>query len=359
MYRTYCHCTGFEQGALLSCAHNSHGVAGAADHLLNIEMAVCRIHWPQGQLVVPPEGVVQLLGHQLSGKGPVQEWLVTGTTTAHTQDRIGVAFLGQAISRVTADDELCVIMQPTVGWRAAPVPVVLLPRTASSDERTAQVVLYDHVPSLQQPALHASVQSARGRMQLAACLAARLCFLLTALWLLQHRQLLASAAGRGGSQLARFVHAQLLWFMSAQPAGKTCLIYCPGLMICSARNAAACPPASLPAQCNTASPPLPLPPAWHRCEAAPPHGRAAEPVWPSVRVGCATFVVRLGAALDQLRDRCDRRAACLPRCACCHALHAAALNTPCPTPQVWHGTKAPPSAPVVRPLPSQQQLLLA
>ncbi|KAI3436310.1 hypothetical protein D9Q98_002363 [Chlorella vulgaris] len=56
-------------------------------------------------------------------------------------------------------------------------------------------------------------------MQLAACLAARLCFLLTALWLLQHRQLLASAAGRGGSQLARFVHAQLLWFMSAQPAG--------------------------------------------------------------------------------------------------------------------------------------------
>jgi hypothetical protein len=259
-YRTYCHCTGFEQIALLSCEHNSHGVAGAADHLLNIGMAVCRIHWPKGQLVVPPEGVVRLLGHQLSSKGPVQEWLVTGTTAAHMQDRIGVALFGQAVSPVTADDELCVIMQPTVGWRAAPVPVVLLPCTASSGERTAQVVQYDHVPSLQQPSLHASVQSARGRMQLAACLAARLCFLLTALWLLQHRQLLASAAGRGGSQLARFVNAQLLWFMSAQPAGGTCSIYCPGSMICSATNAAACQPASLSAQCNTASPPLPLPP---------------------------------------------------------------------------------------------------
>lgn len=227
-----------------------------------------RVHWPH-YLSLPSDRTFGVLLHGWHRDGDPQELVVTAAVPAaaaagggkHSTAEPVVGTLLQHPSEqpLSTASSPAFVLQPT-RVPGGELPLLVAP-PAPSGARTrqaarlqqqqqqpweCQVILYDR-RSLPQFASSSSgtsqaggdrqdVQPAARRRQLAALLASRLLGALLACLLLAHGQGLASAAASCGSHLADYTASQLLWLMTAQPAGTVQGVLCwHGMLPCLLR----------------------------------------------------------------------------------------------------------------------------
>lgn len=216
-----------------------------------------RVHWPSRLPLADPSATeAQLAGCRIDGAVP--ELVVTGTAASGGTAAAAVGTLllqqGQQAAAASSSAQPAFVLLPT-RVPGGQLPILLHPgdpamQQAPPSNRRRSMRLQQQ----QQPAgppspaqqdwqcqfvLHTSTQglgsssdyssSSRkqnhGRRRLASQLAAHLLGAVLAVLLLAHRQALTDAASLGGTVLAAFVTRQLLWLMTAQPAGAHCAVH--------------------------------------------------------------------------------------------------------------------------------------
>lgn len=213
-----------------------------------------RVHWPSRLPGADPSAThVQLVGCRIDGAVP--ELVVTGTAAASggrgAPATVGTLLLQQDQQAAPASSRAqpAFVLRPTKA-PGGQLPIMLRPgdpamQPAPPSNRRRSMRLQQQPEPAGPPSpaqqdwqcqfvLHASTQglgsssdcssSSRqkcpGRRRLASGLAAHLLGAVLAVVLLAHRQALTDAASLGGTAVAAFVTRQLLWLMTAQPAGK-------------------------------------------------------------------------------------------------------------------------------------------
>lgn len=205
-----------------------------------------RVHWP-ARLALPYADTteVQLIVHRIDGA--VQELVVTGAASGGgAPDAVGTLLLRWTEQPPAAcgSSTPTFVLQPTRApggqlpillhpGGAVPPPAVPAARRRSArlqqqhieqqqsqPEWQCQIVMHDHASQLVFSSGGSSLsRPASTSRRMASQLASHLLGALLALLLLANRQAVARAATLGGSALAALSTRQLLWLMTAQPAG--------------------------------------------------------------------------------------------------------------------------------------------